>query len=44
MLLITITDINDNNPQFQNRTYMFDIDENSDNGTSVGRIEVYVLH
>ena len=38
-VVITITDINDNQPVFSNQTYWFAIAENSDIGAIVGQVK-----
>lgn len=38
-VVITITDINDNQPVFSNQTYWFAIAENSDVGAIVGQLK-----
>lgn len=42
ILVINVTDVNDNNPMFGNRTYEFSLEENCANGTSVGEVMVGV--
>ncbi|XP_053381734.1 protocadherin Fat 4-like [Mercenaria mercenaria] len=37
-VLLSVTDMNDNNPQFQNSSYNFYVAENSNSSTSVGTI------
>ncbi|KAL4240882.1 Protocadherin Fat 4 [Mactra antiquata] len=38
-VVLHIEDMNDNNPQFENSSYVFDIPENSKSGTTVGTIQ-----